>query len=363
MDQKDYYKILGISENASDDEIKKAFRRLARKYHPDSNKKDPDAEKKFKEVSEAYQVLKDKKKREEYDTIRKYGGFRPGGGGFNAGGGQSFDFSEIFKNRGGSRTGGGFGGFGSIFDDLFRSGGQSKPSRRRGSDVHVEIEIPFRKAIKGGKHTIRLKATETCKACGGTGGKPGAPETTCPQCSGTGTIVTGQGGFSISQTCPTCMGRGKVYTQACPDCHGTGKDETIKTININIPKGIEDGGKIRLRGQGNPGENGGSSGDLIITVKIEKDAFYTRKGKDLEAQITIPLSKALSGTKIKLNTIDGQKVMLTIPPLTQPGTRFRIPGKGAQEGGDMIVEVAVSIPKDLTGEQIEKITEILEQEN
>mgnify|MGYP001431576287 CR=1 FL=1 len=360
MEQKDYYKTLGISDNATDEEIKKAFRRLARKYHPDANKKDPDAEKKFKEVSEAYQVLKDKKKRDEYDTIRKYGGFggfNPGAGG--TGGGASFDFSDLFR-RGNRKSGGGFGGFGSIFDDMFGGGSQrQQTARRRGSDVNVEVEIPFRKAVQGGKHTIRLKATETCDVCGGTGGKPGTQETVCPTCGGSGSVVSGQGGFSISRPCPTCMGRGRIHTESCPECNGTGHRERIKTININIPKGIEDNAKIRLRGQGSPGENGGNPGDLIVTVKIGSDRFFKRNGSNLEAEMKIPLAKALSGTKVKITTIEGEKVMLRIPPLTVAGTRFRIPGKGAVPGGDLFITIEVELPNDLEQEKIDQIIEIL----
>ncbi|MFP4458154.1 MAG: molecular chaperone DnaJ [Candidatus Zixiibacteriota bacterium] len=361
MASKDFYKILGVSENADDDEIKKAFRKLAKKYHPDSNKDDPDAEKKFQEINEAYQVLKDKEKRAEYDQMRKYGAY----GGFGGGGasgqrrsyrssGQSFDFGDIFGK-----------GFGNIFGDMFSQNAQSTGQRqrpRKGRDISVNITIPFRKAATGGKHKISLRMNSVCSHCHGTGGEPGAEEQICPTCGGRGVISHGQGTFAVSSTCPNCGGRGKVYSQTCTKCGGSGEEEGIKTFMINIPPGTEDGDKIRLRGQGEPAAAGGSPGDLIVITKVAGDKFFERKGKNIEAEITISLNQAINGTKVKIKTIHGDKILLKIPPDTQPGTKLRIPKQGIKKGikpGDMFVIVNVKIPK-LSEEKKKKLNQILE---
>ncbi|HEV7587084.1 MAG TPA: molecular chaperone DnaJ [Longimicrobium sp.] len=356
---KDFYRVLGVAENAKPDEIKKSYRKLAKQYHPDANASDPAAAEKFKEVSEAYAVLSDEEKRKQYDQMRRFGGglggFRPGGARpgtaqGQAGGGFSFDDVEI----------GGLGDiFGSIFDFGKRRGGAGTSGGRqagpqRGDSIEYEVEIPFKTAARGGTITVSLPVTEDCPVCAGTGAKPGTPVITCPECHGEGTITFGQGGFGVTRPCPNCMGRGRVPQDPCSACGGTGQVRRQKTVNVTIPPGVDNGSKVRIAGQGEKGAGGGPPGDLLINVRVVPDRFFQREGLDLVSEVPINLAQAVLGSKIKVRTVDGKSVVLRVPPGTQSGTRFRIKGQGVEKGGrrgDQFVKVEVGVPETLTDEQ------------
>jgi len=358
---KDFYRVLGVPENAKADEIKKAYRKLAKQYHPDANPDNAAAAEKFKEISEAYSVLSDDDKRRQYDQMRKLGafggglgGFRPGGGpgapGGGGTGGFSFDDIEI----------GGLGDiFGSIFDFGRKKGGAPGAGGRtagpqRGENIEYQVEIPFKTAARGGTITVTLPVTEECPVCSGTGAKPGTQVITCPECSGKGTVTFGQGGFGVTRPCPNCMGRGRVPQDPCGNCQGTGHVRQQKTVNVSIPAGVDNGSKVRIAGQGEKGAAGGQAGDLLINVKVAADRFFQREGLDLVCEVPINLAQAVLGSKIKVRTVDGKSVVLRIPPGTQAGTRFRIKGQGVEKGGrrgDQYVRVDVGVPETLTDEQ------------
>jgi molecular chaperone DnaJ len=360
---KDFYRVLGVAENARPDEIKKSYRKLAKQYHPDANASDPAAAEKFKEVSEAYAVLSDDDKRKKYDQMRKLGafggglgGYRPGGGSRpgtaqgQGGGGFSFDDVEI-------------GGLGDIFGSIFdfgkrRSGGGTsggrQPGPQRGENIEYQVEIPFKTAARGGTITVSLPVTEDCPVCAGSGAKPGTQVITCPECHGAGTITFGQGGFGVTRPCPNCMGRGKVPQEPCPPCGGTGKVRQQKTVNVTIPAGVDNGSKVRIAGQGEQGAAGGPPGDLLIGVRVTPHRFFHREGLDINVEVPINLAQAVLGSRIKVKTVDGQSVVLRIPPGTQSGTRFRIKGQGVEKGGrrgDQYVKVEVGVPEALSDEQ------------
>src|SRR6266700_854713 len=342
--QQDYYQTLGVPETATTDEIKKAFRRLAKQYHPDRNPNKPQAAERFKEINEAHDVLSDPEKRKKYDRLRRYGAFAGAGSGGGARGtpggagpGVEFDLSDL----------GSFGGLGDLFSSIFG---------RRGGDLRVEedeietaISIPFRVAALGGKVPVTLTLPEVCPTCGGSGGAPGATFSTCPECRGRGTISFGQGGFAVQRPCPVCRGRGKVPSQRCPTCQGSGEVRQEKHLTITIPAGTEDGTRLRLKGQGAKGK-----GDIVVAIQVEPDRFFRREGLDVIAVVPINLAQALLGSKIKVRTLDGKRVVLKVPPGTQHGQKFRIPGQGIERNGrrgDQYVEVHVQIPERLTPEQ------------
>ncbi len=353
MAQKDYYEILGVPEKASDDEIKKAYRRLAKKYHPDSNPNNKMAEEKFKEISEAYDVLSNTEKRKQYDQLRQMGqrGFA-GAEGFEdifsrrKGKGRTFSFEDL----------GGFGDLGDLFSNIFDMGETTRRKRwgpQKGADLYTEVEIPFDLAISGGKTAIELKKEEACSVCGGTGAKPGTPLSTCPECGGSGMISFAQGGFAVSRPCPRCLGRGKIISTPCPQCGGRGQTFARKRILFNIPAGINDGTQLRLRGQGQPGSGGGAPGDLIVKVNVGRHRFFDRRGQDVYCKVPINVAQAILGSKIRIRTIDG-KVDLKIPPGTQSGTKFRLRRRGLEVNGsrgDQYVEVIVEIPKKMSEKQ------------
>ena len=372
---KDYYAVLGVSASANEDEIKKQFRRLAKKYHPDANANDPSAAERFKEISEAYNVVGDAEKRKQYDEMRRLGAFggftgaRPGGarprpgpagGGFGAPGGGNFRFEDIDV--------GGLGGLGDLFSSMFGGAAGSTRGARarapeRGQDVETTLDIPFRTAARGGKVPVELEVNEECATCHGSGAAPGATMRTCPECSGRGTISFGQGGFAVNRPCPMCLGRGQVPSEPCATCGGTGEVRNRRKILINVPAGVESGSKIRLKGQGGRGASGGTPGDLVITFQVQLDRFYRRDGLDVIAPIPINVAQATLGSKIRVNTLDGRKVALRIPPGTSSGKRFRVRGQGIEkEGqhGDLIVEVAIQAPEKLTDDQQEKMREFAE---
>jgi molecular chaperone DnaJ len=353
MAQKDYYEILGVSENATPDQIKKAYRKLAKRYHPDANPGNKAAEEKFKEVSEAHEVLANPEKKRQYDQLRQMGkrGFA-GGEGFEdlfqgrTGRGRTFTFEDL----------GGMGDLGDLFSSFFDFGERTRQQRwgpQKGADTYAEIEIPFDQAISGGKTLVEIQREESCKVCGGSGAKPGTKLSTCPDCGGTGMLSFSQGAFAVQRPCPRCYGRGKIITEPCPQCGGKGQTLGRKKISINIPAGIHDGAKLRLRGQGQPGIAGGQPGDLIVKVNIGEHRFFERKGSDICCKVPINVAQAILGSKIRVRTIDG-KVDLKIPPGTQSGTKFRLRGRGVKINGargDQYVEVIVEVPKKINDKQ------------
>jgi molecular chaperone DnaJ len=360
---KDFYRILGVAENATADEIKKAYRKLAKQYHPDANPNDPAAADRFKEVSEAYGVLADDAKRKQYDQMRKFGGFGfSTGGPFAQGaarGGQrargateGFSFEDL--------TGEGFGGLGDLFGSIFDLGGRRRTRAQgpqRGRNVEYAVEIPFVMAARGGKLPVAIPVTEDCPTCAGSGARPGSTPVTCPECKGAGTVTFGQGGFAVSRPCPACYGRGTIAPDPCPTCSGRGQVRRQRQIQLTVPAGVDDGSKIRLSGQGEPGPGGGPPGDLIISFRVKPDRFFSRDGLDVNSTVPINIAQAALGSKIRVRTLDGKKAVLTIPPGTQSGTRFRIRGQGIEKNGkrgDQYVQVQVQVP-DRLDEREEKL--------
>ena len=360
----DFYAILGVSSTATADEVKKQYRRLAKKYHPDSNKSDPKAADRFKEISEAYTVVGDVDKRKQYDDMRKYGsvgGFteawrnagntarRPGPTSTGANSGQHagnprFDDFDI----------GGLGGLGDLFGSVFGTRTKGARSPERGPDVELTVEIPFRTAVTGGKVPIELDLVEECPTCKGNGAAPGATIKTCGECNGRGTISFGQGGFAVNRPCPACLGRGTIPSEKCPTCSGAGQVRSRRKVNITVPSGAESGSRVRLKEQGSRGQNGGPTGDLIITFQVLADRAYTREGLDLVLEVPINIAQATLGSKIQLKTLDGTRVALRIPGGTPGGKRFRVRGQGiGKDGkrGDLLVDVQITVPEKLSEEQ------------
>lgn len=354
---KDYYKILGVPEIATDAEIKKAYRNLAKKYHPDANPGNKAAENKFKEISEANEVLSNKQKREQFDQMRRYGaggfgGFEGFGGGRpRSGAGAAYqreynsdDLSSIFGESSG------FGSFADLFSSIFGQGGSTQFGGRSsrsggpqsGGDLYSEIEIPFQTAMRGGKANVRMDVTEQCPTCHGKGSKPGSTIRTCPDCQGRGHISFTQGNFAVSRPCPRCLGRGQIIGELCPTCSGSGSVRQPRTVAVKIPIGTESGRTIRLRGLGNPGSNGGPSGDLYLKVNVTKDKSFWRDGLDIHYRVPITSDQAVNGAKIRIPTITNKQIDLKIPPGTLSGAKFRLRGLGLAQGshkGDQIVEV------------------------
>ena len=369
---KDFYSVLGVSSNASQDEIKKAYRKLAKKYHPDANANDAKAGERFKEISEANNVLGDPGKRKQYDEMRRLGAFDGGGfGGF--GGARSSRAGARGAAGGGAQTInfqdfdiGGLGGLGDLFSSMF-GGGETRQTRQRGPEkgqtVEANLEIPFRTAARGGKVPIDLEVSEECGTCHGNGAAPGTSLRICPECNGRGVISFGQGGFAVNRPCPVCLGRGQVPTEPCPTCHGTGEVRAKRKVLINVPPGVDTGSKIRLKGQGGKGTQNGPAGDLIITFNVQPDKFYRRDGLDVIATVPLNIAQATLGTKISVRTLDGKKVAIRIPPGTPSGKRFRVRGQGIQKGdkkGDLIVEVSIQVPEKLSEEQERMMKEFAE---
>ena len=358
---KDFYKILGVAENASDSEIKKAYRKLAIKYHPDKNRGDKQAEAKFKEVSEANDTLSDKSKRDQYDQIRKYGGgfggFRPGGhpgGGFGRGQ-QGQNFEDLYGNSGG------FGSFADIFSSIFgdnvggfgSSAGQNR-APAKGDDLYSDISVPFGTAARGGKISLRLNLTENCDVCQGQGVKPGGRQTKCPDCKGRGMVTFMQGNFAVSRPCPRCFGRGLIQGDQCDKCRGAGTTSKQREIAVNIPAGSESGRKIRLKGLGNPGHKGGPNGDLYLRVQIKGDHFFWREGVNIFCNVVLSLKQANKGTRIRVRTINGKKAELKIPPKTKAGSKLRLNGLGLSikgKKGDQIVMIDIKKPENMNDEE------------
>lgn len=353
---KDYYEILGVDKEAPDNEIKKVYRRLAKQYHPDKNPNNQDAEKKFKEISEAYEILSDPKKRRKYDRIREYGsqGFF---GGENLGqeGQGAFHAHDI-------------GDLNDLINSLFAganqfrgaSGEQRQP--QQGEDIYTKLDIPFEIAAKGGKSNIRLNKETQCEVCKGTGARPKTGTKTCKRCNGTGKVQEQQGAFAFSRTCSSCLGRGSIIKAPCARCQGTGSYKRLRSITVNIPAGIDDGQKIKLSGEGRPGINGGVPGNLYIEVCIQAHPHFKREGINIISEHSVNLKEALLGTKIAVRTLHG-RVEVKIPAGVQPGATLRVKGHGIDlhgRKGDYLVRIQVKLPTKLNLRQKKLLEEFAE---
>ncbi|WP_125152566.1 molecular chaperone DnaJ [Clostridium rectalis] len=353
MANKDYYEILGLQKGASEDEIKKAFRKLAIKYHPDKNAGNKEAEERFKEINEAYQVLSDPQKKSQYD---QFGTTDFNGSGFDGGFG-GFDFSDLdFGDIFGSFFGGGF------------TGGKRRNGPQRGEDVEYTINLTFEEAVFGAEKEVSLTKSEKCGTCSGTGAKPGSSAKTCSKCGGTGQVKTQRntpfGSFVSVNTCDMCGGKGSVISNPCPQCKGKGTIRKRKSIKVNIPAGVDTGNVIPIRGQGEAGTNGGPSGDLYVNIRVAPHEIFKRKGNDIYIDEHISFSKATLGTELKVQTIDGE-VKYEVPAGTQPGTVFRLKGKGVpyvngRGRGNQYVQIVVDIPKTLNHKQRDAILAFME---
>ncbi len=365
-EKRDYYEVLGLQKGASDAEIKKAYRKLAKQYHPDLNPDDPEAEAKSKEVNEANQVLSDPEKRAKYDQFGHAGVDPSYGGGANfTGGFEGVDLGDIFADI----FGGGMGGFG--------GGRSSNPNApRRGADIAVQLEIGFMEACKGVSHDITINRTEDCPECSGTGAKAGTSTKTCPDCKGRGYVTVQQrsmfGMMQSQRPCSKCGGKGKIIESPCGKCGGSGKTTMKKTVSVKVPAGIDDGMTLNVRGQGSVGTNGGQRGDLKVRISVRKDPVFEREDYNIWIDFPITYAQAALGAEIEVPTIDG-KVSYNVPAGTQPGTVFRLRGKGVQklqrsEGdrGDQMVKINVEVPKNLNKKQKEALQafeDTLEEKN
>ncbi|HYE32955.1 MAG TPA: molecular chaperone DnaJ [Methylomirabilota bacterium] len=367
MAKRDYYEVLGIEKGASADDIKKAYRKLAVKYHPDKNPGDKAAEEKFKELGEAYEALSDPQKRAAYDQYghaafdprTRAGAGRPGGGGFH-------DPFDIFREVFGGGAGGGGGG-GSIFDDLFGGGGGARrdpTGRQRGADLRYDMEITFEEAVLGCEKEVSLTKAEACDVCKGAGAEPGSKRSVCPTCGGRGQVVTSRGIFSIAQTCGRCEGAGQVIEKPCKRCHGNGRVERTSKVKIKIPAGVDTGTRLRSAGSGEGGLRGGAPGDLYVVLHVRAHEIFQRDGDDLLCEVPVQFVQAALGSEIDVPTMSG-KAQIKIPPGTQPGTIFRLKGRGVKSlqgygSGDLHVRVQVEIPTHLNHAQKAKLQEFAE---
>jgi molecular chaperone DnaJ len=357
--EKDYYKVLGVTKTANADEIKKSYRKLARKYHPDANKGDAKAEERFKEISEAYNVLSDPKQRKEYDEARSLfgGGFRrpsPAGAGGQGGFG-GFDLGDLFG--GGTTTAGGQGGgLGDILGGVFGRGGtrttQARP--RRGTDVETETTLSFSDSLDGVTVSLRLPAEGPCPTCKGTGAKAGTVPRVCPNCEGTGQESRNLGSFAFSEPCRECRGRGLVVDDPCPTCSGSGRAMSTRTIQARIPAGVADGQRIKLKGKGAPGERGGPAGDLYVRVHVTPHPVFGRSGHNLTVTVPVTFPEATLGAEVKVPAHRGAPVSVRIPAGTPNGRTFRVRGKGVRRAdgtnGDLLVTVTVQVPQHVNGQ-------------
>ena len=345
--KRDFYEVLGVAKNASDEDLKKAYRKLAMKFHPDRNPGDKTAEDKFKELNEAYAVLSDAQKRETYDRFG-HAGLDPsqGGGGFGRGGA---DFADVF---------------GDIFGDIFGGRGQrgGRSNVYRGADLRYSMEISLEQAARGFATEIRVPSWEKCEICSGSGAKPGTKPETCGTCGGSGNVRAQQGFFSIQQTCPTCHGTGRMIPNPCSGCDGVGRTKRTKTLEVKIPAGIDDGMRIRSSGNGEPGVNGGPSGDLYVEIHVREHPVFQRDGDDLHVVVPVRMTMAALGGRLKVPTLDGS-VEIDLPEGTQPGRKLRLKAKGikgvrSQEVGDLYAHIEIETPVRLTDRQRELLAEL-----
>ena len=338
MSKRDYYEVLGVSKGADEKDIKKAYRRVAMKFHPDRNPDDPNADAKFKEATEAYDVLMDSERRSAYDRFGHAGveGMAGGGGGFGGG-----SFSDIF---------------GDVFGDIFGGGGgRGRGGPQRGSDLRYTLDISLEDAVKGTTVEIRVPSLSTCEKCDGSGARPGSSPTTCGTCGGAGQVRMQQGFFQVQQTCPTCRGRGKSIADPCRACHGQGRVEKTRTLSVKVPPGVDTGDRIRLSGEGEAGPEGGPPGDLFVQMSVRQHNIFERDGKNLYCEVPITFVDAALGGELEVPTLDG-RVKLKIPPETQTGKLFRLRGKGVKpvrggSVGDLLCRAVVETPVNLNKEQ------------
>jgi molecular chaperone DnaJ len=351
--EKDYYRVLGVSDTASQKDIRGAFRKLSRQYHPDANPDDKAAEERFKEVSAAYDVVGDPEKRKEYDEVRKLGpvGGMFGGPGASGPGAGGFRFEDV-------------GDLGDVLGGLFGrgrrrgspagAGGTRGTGPHRGQDLESELHLAFEDAVHGLTTTVHLTSEAACSTCHGTGARPGTTPRTCPMCEGRGVIDDNQGFFSFSSPCPECAGRGYTIDEPCPTCRGTGIEHRPREVKVRIPAGVGDGQRIRLRGRGGPGRNGGPAGDLYVTVRVKPHPLFGRRGNDLTITVPITFPEAALGADVVVPTLDGGSVKVRIPAGTRSGRTFRVRGKGVaarRKTGDMLVTVEVAVPQKLSAEE------------
>ena len=365
--EKDYYKVLGVSKSASADEIKKAFRKIARENHPDQNPGDKSAEARFKEASEANTVLSDADKRKEYDEARSLfgGGFKFNRPGQPGGSGAGFD--DLFRNA----TNGGAGGLGDLFGGLFNgsSGATRRATQRgprRGADIEGETSLTFEQAVEGATITLRTVSDQPCSSCRGTGAKAGTLPRVCPTCEGSGMKASAAGGvFQMSEPCVDCLGRGLIVDDPCPDCAGSGRGRSTTTMQVRIPAGVEDGQRIKLKGKGAPGENGGAAGDLYVSVHVKPHKLFGRSGANLTLEVPVTFTEASLGAEIEIPILQGPRVKLRIPASTPNGRTMRVRGKGARKKdgtmGDLLVTVKVEVPDDLSDEAKAALKEYAEK--
>jgi molecular chaperone DnaJ len=351
--EKDYYRVLGVSDTASQKDIRSAFRKLSRQYHPDANPDDKAAEERFKEVSAAYDVVGDAEKRKEYDEVRKLGpmGGMFGGPGAGGGGAGGFRFEDI-------------GDFGDVLGGLFGrgrrrggpagTGGVRGTGPHRGQDLESELHLAFEDAVHGLTTTVHLTSEAACSTCHGSGARPGTTPRTCPTCQGRGVVDDNQGFFSFSSPCPECAGRGYMIDEPCPTCRGTGVEHRPREVKVRIPAGVGDGQRIRLRGRGGPGRNGGPAGDLYVTVRVEPHPVFGRRGNDLTVTVPITFPEAALGADVAVPTLGGDPVKVRIPGGTRSGRTFRVRGKGVaarRKTGDLLVTVEVAVPQKVSAEE------------
>jgi len=361
--EKDYYKVLGVPDTATDKEIRRAYRKLAKEHHPDSN---PGHEETFKEISAAYDVLSDDEKRKAYDEVRRLGpmagGFGPGGGGFGAGGPGAGGFTFSTEDVGD------LGGLGDLFGNLFGGGaggrrrGQSV-GPRRGDDLETELHLSFLDAVNGVTTTVNLTSEMACRTCHGSGAAPGTAPVVCPTCGGRGAVEDNQGPFSFSRACPQCAGRGTIVESPCPTCKGSGVERRPRQVKVRIPAGVDDGQRIRLKGRGGAGRNGGPAGDLYVVVHVAPHELFKRNGKDLLLSVPVTFPEAALGAEIKVPTLDDGPVTLRIPGGTRSGRTFRVKGRGvplSKGAGDLLVTTEVAVPAKLTAEQREAVETLAE---
>ena len=365
--EKDYYSVLGVAPGASEKELSRAYKKLAKQHHPDANAGNPEAEERFKEVNAAYDVLGDAEKRKEYDEVRRMVASGVGPGGFGAGGGS---YGGGFGGPGGYQfdvdfdSGGGLGDLlGNLFGNRGRGGGRrSAHAPQRGQDLETELHLSFDDAVRGVTSTVRFRADAVCHTCHGSGAAPGTSPETCPQCHGTGSIAVDQGPFSFSQVCPTCGGRGQVIPEPCPTCHGRGVEARDREVKVRVPAGVSDGQRIRVKGRGGAGANGGPPGDLYVVVNVTPHPLFGRSGKDLTIRLPLTFAEATLGADVKVPTLDGQ-VTMRVPPGTPAGKVMRVRGQGVpadtskngKTGGDLLVTLDVVVPTQLDERQREAV--------
>jgi len=341
--EKDYYQVLGVSSTATDKEITRAYRRLAKQYHPDAN---PGSEERFKEISAAYDVLGDPARRKEYDEVRRLGPMAGGfGGGFGSPGGTTFRVEDL-------------GDLGDLFGGIFgRSSRRRTRGPQRGADIETEVHLSFADAVHGATVSVNVPEDARCHTCNGSGAAPGTSTHTCPRCNGRGTLDDNQGLFSLSTICPTCNGRGTVVDVPCPTCRGTGTERRNRVVKVRVPAGVEDSQRIRVKGRGAPGQGSAPAGDLYVVVRVASDRRFGRRGRNLTVSVPVTFPEAALGTTVTVPTLDGP-VTVRVPPGTAPGTHLRVKGRGVPatgrngaKAGDLLVRVDVVVPKTLTEDQ------------